>query len=369
MQRLRATPHQTRRQRRLLIEDVLRRAGESNIRSHVRGWDLSYPVYMQTLDSGQRLVQRSRNDRGTGRYFGIEGAQDIGAMGIGSGLAGRSLGSFEVVRPEEALEGTAAPISRRREQPQADTVRGTGGATQIFLPDSGLASLSSVNISGAYGAFESRPTQSPRQRVVGTIAKPSPRARERRQQNGFPEARPVVRPPQSTRKAKAGKRPGRLIREYSLQDNTRATVTESVLGPSIKRAGFERRLLPGVDYGLQGWERSHAQGPGIGVESRHGILYAPRHVNQELQNRGVERHIRDLIDLAHDYGGQVYLTTITRAHPGTSRLQSIEYHVEVQCRSGRKVSVYEAELNVGNEIINPRVTLTVAPSRRWDEAR
>jgi hypothetical protein len=140
-QRLRDTDRNTVRERRRQVAEALRAAGVSDVRSHLRGWDLSRPVYTRQFDPGERLVQHIRNDRSTGQYFGIPGNQSSGEMGIGSGPAGRAPASFVVARQFQALEGTAAPISRRRESPQADPVRGMGGATQVLIPDRGLSSL------------------------------------------------------------------------------------------------------------------------------------------------------------------------------------------------------------------------------------
>lgn len=136
-------------------------------------------------------------------------------------------------------------------------------------------------------------------------------------------------------------------------------VLVSTVGPPQERGGFENLLLPGVEVGLAGWERAHSQGPGTGVESAEGIVYAPREVNQEDQNRGVEKFIRELFkEKAADV--DLRLTTVTRCHTGTRRLRSIEYKVEA-VRAGVSTVVLEAALEVENKRSNPKVSRSVTP--------
>jgi hypothetical protein len=149
-QRLRDTDRNTVRERRRQVTEVLLDAGVTDVRSHLRGWDLSRPVYIRSFEPSERLMQQIRNDRSTGQYFGLPGNQSNSTLGIGSGPVGRTLGSFVVARPFQALEGTAAPISRRwakatartrNEDFRADPVRGNGGATQVFIPTRGISTL------------------------------------------------------------------------------------------------------------------------------------------------------------------------------------------------------------------------------------
>jgi hypothetical protein len=148
-QRLRETDRRIVRERRRDVIEALREARPNisgrEIRSHLKGWDLTRPVYKRTLEPGERIVTQIRNDGGVGNYFSIPGAQSNSSMGIGDGLAGRRLSQLVVERPISVLEGTAAPISRnwqrrtagdRRGDWRADTVRGVGGATQIFMSKS-----------------------------------------------------------------------------------------------------------------------------------------------------------------------------------------------------------------------------------------
>jgi hypothetical protein len=147
------------------------------------------------------------------------------------------------------------------------------------------------------------------------------------------------------------KRPGRIISERQIGG---ATVIRSIVGDPPGRRGYEDILLPGVDMNLTRWERSHSQGNITGAESARGIRYAPRAVNQELQKHGVERYISEFNQLkANDV--TIYLTTETHAHPGTLRLSSIKYRVEAQRGLGRPKLLFEAEITVSNDRVNPRI--------------
>src|SRR6185312_1460605 len=106
-------------------------------------------------------------------------------------------------------------------------------------------------------------------------------------------------------------------------------VIVSKVGAPVARSDFEKRMFPGVELGLVGWERSHSQGAGTGKESPHGILYAPAEVNQQLQNKGIEQFMRDFFKVkAKD--AELFLTTDTTPWPGTLRLKSIEYKFEAK---------------------------------------
>ncbi|HSF43576.1 MAG TPA: DUF4157 domain-containing protein [Thermoanaerobaculia bacterium] len=126
-------------------------------------------------------------------------------------------------------------------------------------------------------------------------------------------------------------------------------VIRSRLGPSQARRGYERQMASAAEYGVQeiaGWERAHSQGAGFGAEAAEAIRLAPRQVNQALQNRGIERTIRDLYRTKPP-DVELHLTTVTQTHPGTLRLQQIDYVLEAW-RGGQKVgTVLEASIEVG----------------------
>ncbi|EDZ67240.1 hypothetical protein NOC27_567 [Nitrosococcus oceani AFC27] len=136
-------------------------------------------------------------------------------------------------------------------------------------------------------------------------------------------------------------------------------VIQSEVGPPAKRKDYERKLLPGVKVRLKGWERAHSQGAGTGAEAKAGIFYAPPKVNQELQNRGIEKYIRELyVNKPADV--KLFLTTETKAYPGTLRLKTINYRVEAE-RGGQRRILFEASLEVENKRANPKVTVETTP--------
>jgi hypothetical protein len=87
---------------------------------------------------------------------------------------------------------------------------------------------------------------------------------------------------------------------------------------------------------LEEWEAAHLWGPGFGDEAAAGMMLAPKEVNQEHQNRGIEGFLRDLRDEAAAMGWEVHIRAVARSHPrsfaggmGDSLLQSVQYDVEV----------------------------------------
>src|SRR5579884_804006 len=135
------------------------------------------------------------------------------------------------------------------------------------------------------------------------------------------------------------------------------TVIQNELGAPTRRRGYEKDLLPGSQVGLEGYERAHSQGAGFGTEAREGILYAPREVNQEIQNRGIESFIRDLQSMkAPDV--KFLVTTETQAHPGTRRLKEINYRIDaLRPGDAKPTRVYEVSIEVGAEPNNPKIVI------------
>jgi hypothetical protein len=137
-----------------------------------------------------------------------------------------------------------------------------------------------------------------------------------------------------------------------------ATVIRAPLGAALPRAGFERVLLPSVQVGLPGWERSHSQGPGTGHESPHGMVYAPPQVNQGLQRLGIERYLRELV--RQNPGVELWLTTETYTHTGSDRLKEIIYRVDAFIGPQHRM-LFEAGIRVANRTVNPTVDVDVLP--------
>ena len=107
---------------------------------------------------------------------------------------------------------------------------------------------------------------------------------------------------------------------------------------------------------LEGWQRAHQVGPGLGAESDVGILYAPPEVNLQYQNSGIEGFIREF-NKNKGPGVRLRLVTEAEAHPNSLRLKSITYRVSAVAREGRPKALFEVEINIQNVRNNPRVTL------------
>ncbi|MBE2314860.1 hypothetical protein DVA67_002645 [Solirubrobacter sp. CPCC 204708] len=152
----------------------------------------------------------------------------------------------------------------------------------------------------------------------------------------------VPSPPGSWPASKGG---GAVLAETVGPDG--ATIIRGPVGPPLGRKYLERLLPPSVEVDLKGWERAHSRGNNLGTESAAGIRYAPPKVNQELQRLGVEDHIAGLYGQRAD-GVEVILTTVTRSHPGTLRLASIEYEVTL-VRDGKSLRAYGASITVGRD--------------------
>jgi hypothetical protein len=161
------------------------------------------------------------------------------------------------------------------------------------------------------------------------------------------------------RQRRGGKRgpPGQVLSEGIGPDG--ATIIRSRVGAPPGRKGYEDLLPPSVEVGLKGWHRAHSQGNIVGAESAAGIRYAPPEVNLVLQLHGVEADIAGLF-LQKAPGVELYLTTATRAHPGTLRLKEITYRVELE-RPGGHVLAYEATIEIPNVRDSPKPRFSAMP--------
>ena len=135
---------------------------------------------------------------------------------------------------------------------------------------------------------------------------------------------------------------------------------EATLGASTGRAGMERAKFSATEHGNlpagPGYERAHSLGQGTGFESPYGIFYAPREVNQTLQNRGIEAYMRDLA--ANAAPGETFrVVTSTTAHPRTLRLSGIDYSI-VRVSGGRAEEVAAYSIRVTSSAEHPLVTAT-----------
>jgi Bacterial toxin 4 len=133
---------------------------------------------------------------------------------------------------------------------------------------------------------------------------------------------------------------------------------EATLGGSIGRAGMERLKYTATKHGNlpagPGYERAHSLGQGTGFESPYGIFYAPRAVNQTLQNNGIEKYMRSLADIAAP-GETFRVLTKTKAHADSLRLARIDYTIlRVTGSHAVRVATYFIEVTSSSD--RPLVT-------------
>lgn len=148
----------------------------------------------------------------------------------------------------------------------------------------------------------------------------------------------------------------RRISVRRMQDGTpEYTITGVLLTPIRPRSAapnYNRMLSPGSEIGLPDYELAHLWGPGFGDEAWDGMMYAPRAVNQEWQNRGIEQRLRDLQTLAGPRGAGIELTAKASAHPlGTWRghqlLKEASYNFSSRLAGHAAVWVGRVEILVG----------------------
>jgi len=152
-----------------------------------------------------------------------------------------------------------------------------------------------------------------------------------------------------------------VLTDQNLQGRTVTFLAEVMaIGSSSKRRGAESQLpSPSkVDLGLEAlddnrFERAHGIGAGFGVEFAI-VLYAPRDVNQRLQNRGIEKLIREIAKDRVAAGQDVKISVELSTHAGTMRLKSILYRVEVT--GGEHEGAFEVGINVAKDLKNPRLS-------------
>jgi|SRR5271166_3949145 len=147
--------------------------------------------------------------------------------------------------------------------------------------------------------------------------------------------------------------------ERTFKDKFGAIVIQSRLRTGSGRSGFEKLLFPGIEVGLPGWQRAHSQGSGTGFESPNAIRYAPEAVNQQLQNSGIERYLRELVDLKPS-DTELWLMTVASTHPRTLRLKEIQYRVDA-VRGVQSRKLFKASIEVEDQRNNPRVTINASP--------
>ncbi|MBH0053126.1 MULTISPECIES: polymorphic toxin type 4 domain-containing protein [unclassified Salinibacterium] len=151
---------------------------------------------------------------------------------------------------------------------------------------------------------------------------------------------------------------------HGARDANGATVyvVEGEIFKSVPRAeapNYQNRLESARRVGLPGYERAHLWGPGFGDEAADGIMYAPRGVNQILQNLGVEGVIRQSAEQARAMGGRLLVEARAVSHPPGARglppgfvgdaLARVEYHVVLEFPDGTRQPQYTVGIDVDTQ--------------------
>ena len=139
-----------------------------------------------------------------------------------------------------------------------------------------------------------------------------------------------------------------------------------VLGTPIPREGAEEQFPRGSQIGLiepvqepggtvrnVPYQRAHIIGPGFGIELPM-IMYAPEKINQDLQNRGVEKLLRELADKIGDFAN-IIVTAHATTQAGSLRLGQITYTVEGQQEGQQMMKLLEVSINVEGTVQNPKI--------------
>ena len=133
---------------------------------------------------------------------------------------------------------------------------------------------------------------------------------------------------------------------------------EATLGEAAGRAGMERGMFTATEHGNlppgPHYQRAHSLGQGTGFESPYGVLYAPEHVNQTLQNHGIEAYLRDLGAKAGP-GETFRVLTRSAPYPRTLRLATMDYTI-VRVAGGRAEEVATYSIRVTGSAEHPLVT-------------
>lgn len=134
--------------------------------------------------------------------------------------------------------------------------------------------------------------------------------------------------------------------------------------PTGERSRFEEKLLPPGKIGLVDYQRCHSQGQGTGHESALGIFYAPKKLNQEIQNHGIEKYLRELVEENSGSGWELRLLTVATPHPGTELLANLEY--EVHAWSGNDFRLlFGISISISSNISDPKIVIDASPNAKW----
>lgn len=148
----------------------------------------------------------------------------------------------------------------------------------------------------------------------------------------------------------------RRIASRQLRDGSLEVEIFGILLPPIPRKQAPNYnngwgIPTGRDVGLPDYELSHLWGPGFGDEAWDGLMYAPRELNQDWLNRGIEQRLRDLRIVGESMDAVLEVTARANAYPlatwrGHSILRSQSYDFALRHSSGASRRLGRVELTV-----------------------
>lgn len=121
---------------------------------------------------------------------------------------------------------------------------------------------------------------------------------------------------------------------------------ETIVAAGVDRSGHEEQIKTHGDGERTGapTERAHLHGAGLGMESPFGIGPAPTEVNQILQNKGIEKFMRDLRENLPP-GATLSYQTNAEFHPGSTRQARIEYKIDITIQ-GKRTTFAEFAIDI-----------------------
>jgi hypothetical protein len=126
------------------------------------------------------------------------------------------------------------------------------------------------------------------------------------------------------------------------------TITGELKPPMVRRTApnYNKQLPSARDIRLPDYEIAHLWGPGFGDEAWAGMSYAPRTINQELQNQRVEKRIRDLRDIAAKQEAKILVeaTAVVSKWNGHDILNEAKYVITVELKDGSKLNIAQVEI-------------------------
>ncbi len=154
---------------------------------------------------------------------------------------------------------------------------------------------------------------------------------------------------------------GEWVKRDRTEDTGFVVWIRAILGPPQARRGYEKDLPSASEYeGVPaGMEKAHGLGAGTGRESGAGIRLAAKRVNQELQNRGIEKFLRGLFaKVKNDPNSEFSVNVAVKSFSGTLRLQEISYQLVADI-NGRQRIAMEATITVSDAGAAPSASASV----------